>query len=133
MVVNFTMSYLAITTFPGQVTDRGFANSNGYNDVIAAAERQAALGWSVRTELDGATPILTLAGRDGAPLAQAEVAAAVRRPVGDPARVPLLLRPTAPGRFEATTPLAIGRWDLDLTVTAGGQAFHSTRRLVVKQ
>lgn len=133
MVVNFTMTWLAVTTFPGQVTDRGFATSNNYNEVLAAAERQAALGWSVRTELAGSHPVLTLAGRDGAPLAAPRVTAVARRPVGDPGPIELVLRPTAPGRFEAETALAPGRWDLDLIVMAEGSEFLSTRRLVVAQ
>jgi nitrogen fixation protein FixH len=131
MLVNFGMTYLAFTTFPGQVTNHGFANSNAYNDVLAAADRQAALGWSVQTGVVGAHPVLTLATRDGAPLTGARVTAAVRRPVGDPEQITLALLPTAPGRFEADTGLPPGRWDLDLTVTANAGTFHTTRRLAV--
>jgi nitrogen fixation protein FixH len=132
-LVNFAMTYLAFATFPGQVTNHGFANSNAYNAVLAAAERQAALGWSVRTDLDGARPVVTLANSDGAPLVDAHVAAAVHRPVGDPDRQPLALRQTAPDRFSSDTDLAPGRWDLELTVTSTGHEYRATRRLVVER
>lgn len=132
LAVNFTMSYLAIRTFPGQVTDRGFANSNGYNEVLAAAARQEALGWSVVTGLSGGRPVLRLSGRDGAPLRDPQVTAIARRPLGDPTPVPLELEPTAPGRFETEMALPPGAWDVELAVVAEDGAFHAIRRLVVE-
>jgi nitrogen fixation protein FixH len=133
MLVNFVMTYFAFVTFPGQVTNHGFANSNAYNAVLAVAERQAALGWSVWTDVDGARPVLTLAGRDGTPLGDPRITAVVHRPVGDPGRTALALRPTAPGHYVADVDLAPGRWDLELTVTAEGAEYHATRRLVVER
>ncbi|CAH2599702.1 Type cbb3 cytochrome oxidase biogenesis protein CcoH [Rhodovastum atsumiense] len=130
--VNGTMTYLAVQSFPGLAVTHAFSRSNGYDRVIAAAERQAALGWNVETGLDGARPVLTLAGPDGAPLQGAQITAVVQRPVGPPERAELSLRATAPGRYEAAAPLAFGKWDIDLVISAEGGQFHSIRRLVVK-
>ena len=132
MVVNFTMMSIAVRSFPGLATTNGFDNSNGYDHVLAKAERQAALGWTVRDTLDNARPVVTLMGRAGVPLVDARLAAAVERPLGEGAPAPLAFHAIAPGRFEANAALAPGQWNLDLTVTAPGGEYHTTRRLVVR-
>ena len=53
MVVNFAMMGMAVRSFPGLATTNGFDHSNGYDQVLAAAERQAALGWTVRGRARG--------------------------------------------------------------------------------
>ena len=132
MVVNFGMTYLAVSGFPGLATTHGFSNSNGYDHVLAAAERQAALGWSVATVFEGRRPVVTLAGRDGSALPDAVLTGAVERPVGPPDHTALAFRADGPGRFVAETELAPGRWTLDLSVAADGAEYHTERRLVAK-
>jgi nitrogen fixation protein FixH len=132
VLVNFAMGWAAVQTFPGLATTHGFAESNGYDRVLAAADRQAALGWTVRDSLDGAHPVVTLAGRAGAPLAGARLAATIARPIGEAEPAPLALHAAGPGRYEADAALAPGAWDLDLTVTAEGGEYHTTRRLIVR-
>ena len=132
MVVNFTMMWLAVHSFPGLATHGGFATSNAYDRVLDAAQQQAALGWTVQDTLADGRPVVTLSGPGGTPLAGAILTATVERPVGEAAPVPVVFHATALGRFEADTALAPGKWVLDLTVTAEGHAFHTVRRLVVK-
>jgi len=132
MLVNVGMTWMAVRSFPGLATTHAFAGSNGYDRVIAAAERQAALGWRVQATLDGTRPVVTLASRDGTPLRAARVMAVAERPVGTPDRTTLEFRVAAPGRYEATAPLGAGRWDLDLSVSAEGGEYHSLRRLVAE-
>lgn len=129
--VNGYMTYMAIGTFPGLSTHQGFANSNGYDRVLNAAERQAALGWTVRSDLDGMRPVLTLADRTGAPLA-ARVTAVAQRPLGDPERTELVMHEMSPGQWQAEQALAPGKWDLEIAVASGADAFHTIRRLVAK-
>jgi nitrogen fixation protein FixH len=132
MVVNFTMMYLAVHSFPGLATQGGFAASNAYNHVLEAAQRQAELGWSVQDTLEDRRLVVTLSGRDGAPLAGATPTATAERPVGEAAPTPLEFHQTVPGRFEADTVLERGKWVVDLAVNAQGHEYHSVRRLVVK-
>ena len=131
MVVNFTMTYLAVHSFPGLATQGGFANSNAYDHVLQAAQQQAALGWSVQDALVDDRPVITLAGRDGAPLAGATLVATAERPVGEALPLPLAFHLTSAGRFEADNALAPGKWDLAIAVTAERHAFHTLRRVVV--
>lgn len=132
MAVNAVLVWFAVESFPGLATWNGFDTSNGYDRVLDAAQRQAALGWTVRDTLDGAVPVVTLAGPDGAPLAGARLAASIERPLGTAAPEPLAFREAGPGRYQAETALGRGKWDMSLTVTAAGQAFHTVRRMVVK-
>ena len=132
MVVNFTMMYLAVHSFPGLATQGGFATSNAYNRVLDAAQQQAALGWTVQDTLADRRPVVILAGPDGAPLAGATLTATAERPIGEATPMPLEFHQTVPGRFEADTVLDRGKWVIDLAVTAEGHEYHSVRRLVVK-
>ncbi len=132
MAVNGVLVWFAVESFPGLATNGGFDVSNRYDRVLAAADRQAALGWTVQDTLVEGRPVVTLSGRDGAPLIGASVAATAERPVGAAVAVPLAFHATGPGRFEADAALALGKWELDLTVTAGGHEYHTVRRLVVK-
>jgi nitrogen fixation protein FixH len=132
VVVNGAMMWVAIGSFPGLATTHGFDSSNGYDRVLAAAGRQQALGWSVTARLDALTPVVVLAGPDGAPLEGARLSAVAERPIGDPERTQLAFRAVAPGRFAADVRLAPGQWDLDLTVEAAGATYHSLRRVVAR-
>lgn len=132
LLVNAVMVWLAIASFPGLATRHGFDTSNSYDRVLQAAQQQAALGWTVQHGLEDFRPVVTLSGPDGAPLAGAYLAATAERPVGTAATVSLVFHATAPGRFEADAPLDLGRWDIDLTVTADGHTYRTVRRLVVK-
>ncbi len=132
MVVNAALTWFAVTSFPGLATQHGFDASNNYDRVLAAAERQAALGWTVRDTLTDGRPVITLSGRDGAPLVGASIAATAERPLGEAETTELTFHAIAPGRFEADPALAWGKWDMTLTVTAEGHEYHSVRRVVVK-
>jgi nitrogen fixation protein FixH len=130
VAVNGGMMWKAVGSFPGLATTHGFASSNGYDRVIAAAERQQALGWAVEARLDAGRLVVVLAGRDGTPLVGAEVRGVAERPIGDPERTALVFREVRGGQFEADGKLAAGQWDIDLSVAAAGMEYHSLRRVV---
>lgn len=133
IAVNGYMIWQATSTFPGSAGEDGFDLSNAYGKVLDRAAAEAALGWSVKAELDGARPVLRLTTRDGAPLAGAQVTAQAERPLGPPDRTRLTFHAARDGSYVSTEPLpAIGQWDLLLTVTRDGQVFHATPRVVMK-
>ena len=66
--VNGYFIYAAVNTFPGAAGTDGFDLSNGYDQVLATAAQQAALGWQVEAQsIDAGHPLL-LADRPAAPL-----------------------------------------------------------------
>jgi len=135
VAVNAGMVYVALQTFPGAAGgDEGFALSNHYDTVLAQAQQEAALGWTVAAETDNAgRPVVTLAERDGAPLHGAAVEAIAERPLGAPRTRQLAFHETATGRYEADAMLPMqGQWELTLTASSDGQTMAVTRRVIVR-
>jgi nitrogen fixation protein FixH len=133
MLVNFGMAWTALRTFPGVATADVFDHSNSYDQVLAAATREAALGWSMQAELDQGRPVVVLAGPDGQPLTGARIAGHAKRALGADDTVDLTFQPTTPGRFVAGQALAgPAQWDLLLVASRDGRSLHATRRVVIK-
>jgi len=134
IAVNGFMAYSALSTFPGNAGGDGFDLSNNYNVILARMEREAALGWTVKAELDkSGHPILTLTDRSGGVLAGATIEATAQRPLGDQHTTKLRFSEVSPGRYLGAAALGDkGQWDLELSAHAGGHDFSTTRRLVVR-
>ena len=135
VAVNAGMIYVALHSFPGAAgSDEGFALSNHYDTVLAHAQREAALGWTVAAQTDDSgRPVVALADRDGAPLHGATVAAIAERPLGVPQTRALAFREAAAGHYVADTALPMqGQWELTLTASSDGQAMAVTRRVIVR-
>ncbi len=134
VVVNVGMVYSALQTFPGKAGRDGFDLSNRYNKVIDRVQEQAALGWTIQSEVDAKSrPTVRLtAAAGGTPLVNPRVLAVARRPVGDPLDTALQFEHIGNGRYVADTPLAPpGQWDLMLTVTSQSHELMTTRRIIV--
>ena len=133
MVVNFGMAWTALSTFPGVAARDVFSHSNSYDQVLAVAAREAALGWSLRAELQEGRPVVVLAGPDGQPLTGVRLEGSARRPLGADDAVDLAFQPSAPGRFVSGVALGgQGQWDLRLIASQDGRTLHATRRVVVR-
>jgi len=134
VAVNFGMAYTALHTFPGNAGGDGFDLSNHYDVILERMRQQAALGWDARAEVDPAgRPIVVLTDRSGGVVAGAGIEATAQRPLGDPRVTDVRFSEIAPGRYVSATVLdEKGQWDLQLSATAGGHEFSTTRRLVVR-
>lgn len=130
VAVNAAMITTAVTSFPGKLGRNGFDLSNQYNTVIAAQERNEALGWQMDAAWGPAGITVTLKDRAGAALEGARVTAELRRPLGPPHDQALSLQSTSPGTYAAATPDHLaGQWDLMLVAQRGQDRFTATRRL----
>ena len=130
--VNIFMAVQAVHSFPGTATDASFATSNRYDQVLADEARQAALGWQLEANVDGRRPFLVLRTRDGKLMEGARVVVIADRPVGGLADRRMDFRASTPGRYMAEAPLPeAGQWDLQLHITADGQTYRATRRVMV--
>jgi nitrogen fixation protein FixH len=133
VIVNGYMVWAALHTFPGVAALDVFSHSNAYDEVLAQAKLEAALGWSVQPLGESRAPLLTLTGPDGQPMTGATVAAQARRPLGPDMTTPLTFFESAPGRYVAAESLpALGQWELRLTIGKDGNTLHATRRVVAK-
>ncbi|MDA8251062.1 MAG: FixH family protein [Rhodospirillales bacterium] len=131
--VNGGMVWAALSTFPGIAATDAFDHSNHYDEVLAAAARQATLGWRVEAGTEAGRATLALTDRAGQPLVGAAIAATARRPVGPDQTTPLGFHEVAPGRYLADAALPDpGQWELRLAVTRGGATLHAAPRVVVR-
>ena len=131
-VVDGSIGWIAIHSFPGVVTHSQFTDSNRYDKVLENAAREAALGWQAELTLESGTPRLTLADRDGRKIEGARVAGHAMRPLGNMAPIDLTFRAIAPGDYVADATLAdAGQWEIDITASVSGKRIHLARRVVV--
>ena len=130
VAVNAAMITTAVNSFPGKLGRNGFDLSNQYNAVIAAQERNEALGWQLDATWRASGITVALKDRAGAVLDGARVTATLRRPLGPPHEQELTLQYAGPGIYAAATPGSLaGQWDLMLTVQRGEDRFTATRRM----
>lgn len=119
--VNMTMATFATTTFSGKVVDNSYVASQRFNDWLAEARAQDALGWRHAARLAPDRRVTLTVEADGRPLDGAVAAGFARHPIGRAADVPLRFVSPGAGRFESDAPLPAGRWYLHLHVTRAGR------------
>ena len=125
ITVNVYMAHLASSTFTGEVTDNGYVASQNFNHWLDAAAKEKALGWNavVSRRADGRLVVaVTGKGTD-----KATLSGEVARPLGlGQAQLgEIAFTRGAGGSFVSNGKLASGRWRLRLTLTAGGNQWHS--------
>ncbi len=130
--VNGAMIWSAVYSFPGSVDDHAFETGNKYNEILAEAARQAALGWQLNVKVISRDVEVTLTDKNGSALSAAAVQAIATHPLG-PA-TPANLGFTTDGvKYVSTSPLpSSGQWDLGLTAVVGEIQYRVTRRIIVQ-
>ena len=133
VAVNGLMIWQALATFPGEAGRDGFALSNRYNMVLERSDQQAALGLTVRSEVDAKRhPVVILSDLAGQPLAGARIAATAERPLGAARPTTLAFADQGGGRYVADLALdAAGQWDVLITAETDGKTLTVTRRVHV--
>lgn len=129
--VNGIFMYLALHTWPGLTTEDPYKKGLAYNDTLADAERQTALGWRSSVTLANGSAgqphavAVAVTGKDGAPLHGLDVTVTFERAVGNPNTTTVVLRETAPGAYTGSfaAPL-MGRWQADVTAKAADGAHY---------
>lgn len=125
--------YLATSTHTGVVSEQAYDKGLAYNDTVAAAEAQAALGWQHAIHLEGGMLVFTLNGNDGVALNGAAVKAVIKRPIGDAQDFTLELRAAGDGRYEVPVSFpANGQWDARVYALWQDQDYQAHKRLIVE-
>jgi nitrogen fixation protein FixH len=127
LAVNGVFVYLALSSWTGLDTEDAYSRGLAYNDVLAAAEAQRALGWQVDVDIANSAPRtarIAFDARDGAGRAidGLTVEAQIRRPASDAFDRSVPLAAAEPGSYlgEVTLPRA-GNWDVRLVARDGGE------------
>lgn len=125
VVVNGVLIFSALSSFTGLTVSGSYDRGRTYNNVLAEAARQDALGWVPRFVLEGERLTLTVATPTGAPV-DGRLEAQLLRPL-DGERVALPEREGA-GRFVLDLPeLRRGQWELRAVLTAPDGARRDIR------
>jgi nitrogen fixation protein FixH len=130
IAVNLVLVVAAVTTFPGLTTSRSYDRGRAYNQVLAEAARQDALGWAARVVLDGNLLTVAVTDRAGLPVA-GRLEGVLMRPL-EGTQLPLDFAATGPGRYLAHAALpATGQWEARLTLQgAEGERLDIRQRIV---
>ncbi len=129
VVVNAILVWFALTTFTGVSTPRAFDRGRTYNDVLAEAARQDALGWA--TSVRFAEAVLEVEARDAAGASLSGVLSGVlHRPLSGEDE-PLVFRAVAPGRWQAVAAPRPGLWEARLVLRNASGRIDIRHRLVV--
>lgn len=142
IAVNGVMIKLAVDSFSGLDTAHPYERGLEYNDTLAAARAQEALGWQVDfnampvdRESTMGRPIAVEArflDRGGRALTGLAVRARLVRPAATGHDVELILTERGGGRYAATTVLPLaGQWDLRIVAEGDDAGWQSSRRLLL--
>jgi len=141
---NAVMIYLAVSTFPGNVSDTAYQDGRDYNQLLEAASQQQALGWQTEASLEKlpaqnaerrALVRLHYTNREGEPLTGLQVSGALMRPSQQGTDVTLDLVPQGSGVYAVQISLPYdGLWDLKVTAKNNDGLTHKfEQRLFVPE
>jgi len=136
MIANGIFLYVALKTFPGLGDAQAYRSGLQYNETLAAAERQKALGWRTAVAYDPAGRFeVRLFDRHDQPLQYARVDAEIQRPAVDLYDRAVELPEIKPGVYGAAVELPFaGLWRIKLSITGrGGEAYRAIHEIVVAE
>lgn len=132
ITVNFTMAYLATSSWSGLVVKNTYVASQQFNGKTAAIREMLATGIAGDLQVDakGMRYRLTLPGNT-AVVADA-VTAHFKRPVGVAQDFELQLTPAGDGLYLAETAVLPGSWIVEIKATKDGKLImHEAKRVTV--
>jgi nitrogen fixation protein FixH len=141
LAVNSIMAYFATSTFTGLSTDNAYEKGRLYNQALALAKDQEAMGWKVDTKVQsvmvGDVPRaeirVSYRNRDGKPVDGMAVRAAMTRPTAKGYDHEVTLPALGDGVYGGTYPLPLmGVWDVDMVAFGGGASYQHSQRFVLK-
>jgi nitrogen fixation protein FixH len=116
-----------------------YSKGINYNDTLAEARAQDALGWQSSVTVAGGGDgqvvlVVELMDDLGKPLNGARVSATFIRPTQAGMDVDVALSAVGPGSYRTSAVLArAGLWDVAVTVIRDGRYFETTERVVVER
>jgi nitrogen fixation protein FixH len=138
LAANATLVIMALSSWTGLTTEHAYAQGLNYNQTLAAARAQEALGWQAELSVEAEDPRraevrFSLTDRDGWPVRAEWVRARFVRPTqsGQDVEITLATRGGTDYRGQAELPLP-GLWDLHVLAVKGEARFRTTERVVLK-
>lgn len=140
--VNGALAYFATSTFTGLDTEGAYQKGLAYNQNLAAAKAQEALGWDVDTKVSteaitasGAkvTIAITYRDRDGKPVDGLSVLADLIRPTAKGLDRQETLKPLGKGVYGGSYTLPVaGNWRMEVAANGDGVFYQHAQKLVIR-
>lgn len=127
--VNIFMVTMAVSSWSGLATRDHYRKGVAYNQVLEAAEEQAARGWKANISAESGLSV-RLTDSAGRPLENAAMVAEIRRPGRRDLDQDIALMPQADGVYRAAMDWAVpGNWDVRIVARLGQTRYVESRRL----
>lgn len=127
---NAIMVWASVSTFTGVTVGRAYERGRGYDQVLAEAARQDALGWTAEVALADGRLRITTRDREGRPVA-GRLEGVLQRPVTGE-EVVLDLRLDSAGAWSAAAVLPHrGLWEARVTLWGPGERALDIRQRVM--
>jgi len=121
IAVNLTLAAFALTSWTGLVVPNSYVASQHFNERLAEARREAALGWTAELTVAGGKLVLRLSDKAGRPISGLRVTARIGHPSRDRDDKTVVFEPARNGQYRAPTGLAPGIWSADVVASDGAR------------
>lgn len=123
IAVNFTMAWLASSTFGGTVVDNSYVASQKFNGWLKAARTQEQMGWRTKLGLDDQRHVI-LAVTSGSERLGYVATGTAHHPLGRAPDVALVFAAGTDGVLKSAASLPQGRWQVRIAVSRDGQVLR---------
>lgn len=131
--VNMVFVTLALQSNTGVVTENPYEKGLAYNQTIAKAKRQEALGWSSKVRYDNNQLSFHLKDKAGTPLPEAKITAFISRPLDAELRRNITLNEVSVGNYSTHIVFPYkGQWDVTVSAIWNNQQYQTTQRLIIR-
>lgn len=131
--VNFTMAYLANSTWSGLVVANGYVASQNFDRDLARQRSQEALGWNVALSHAEDRVRITFADAAKAKIDGLVITGKLERPVTDKQDQVLTFTSIGAGVYTAPATLSPGVWEVEIDAKGGGKPdYRKTFRFITK-
>ncbi len=140
LAVNGALAYFATSSFTGLSTDGAYEKGLAYNQNLAMARAQEAMGWTVDTQAKPAGEkghpkvdvVVTYKDRDGKPVEGLSVKAQMIRPTLKGYDHEVAFTTLGVGTYGGVFDMPLdGVWDMDVVATGNGTAYEHAKRFVI--
>lgn len=134
VMVNIGLAWVATTSSTGLVTVHAYQEGTHYNDVLAQAAEQDALGWKSRVSAENGTISVRLTDAQGQALDGLDVRVWLTSPVTpDPDSATTALAAAADHSYSATlAPPHPGQWDVHVHAKRDGHNYYAAQRVLIR-
>ncbi len=139
VLINGIMVYIALSTWTGLETERHYDKGLAYNENLAAARAQAALGWRLEVTYtpapaadDPGELTVTVTSSDDQPLVDLDVTARLIRPTHEGFDRDVQLDHAGAGVYKGQVSIPLpGQWDARIHARRRDAEFQEVKRLFV--